>query len=62
MPPGKSVPANKDTFFECQKMTIAEIFVKKAKKRGFSPKMRGMENLQGHFATIPGASHDIQKY
>ena len=35
MPPEKSVSAHKDTFFECQKMTIAEIFVKKRKKRFF---------------------------
>lgn len=32
MPPEKSVSAHKDTFFECQKMTIAKIFEKKAKK------------------------------
>ena len=41
MPPEKSVSAHKDTFFECQKMTIAEIFVKKAKKRGSGTKIRG---------------------
>jgi hypothetical protein len=41
MPPGKSVSTHKDTFFECQKMTIAEFFVKKAKKRGSGTKIRG---------------------
>lgn len=44
MPPGKSVSAHKDTFFECQKMTIAEIFVKKAKKAGFGDKNTGIQH------------------
>ena len=42
MPPEKSVSAHKDTFFECQKMTIAEIFVKTAKTWGFNIKMWGL--------------------
>ena len=40
MPPEKSVSAHKDTFFECQKMTIVKIFVKTAKKAVFWEKMR----------------------
>ena len=42
MPPEKSVSAHKDTFFGCQKMTIAEIFAKTAKKALFWEKMRGL--------------------
>ncbi len=36
MPPEKSVSAHKDTFFGCQKMTIAEFFVKTAKIAKFN--------------------------
>ena len=42
MPPEKSVSAHKDTFFGCQKMTIAEIFVKRQKNAVFWEKMRGL--------------------
>lgn len=45
MPPEKSVSAHKDTFFGCQKMTIAFFFVKKQKNAGIGDKKAGIGKI-----------------